>query len=131
MCADCVLSSPRIAQADPGRWPLLEGVLSRNVKQKEYAVSVNRSDTASTTLEMSNTNVGHHNWHCNVMPMSDRWCHPSDTENGSTIVGQDDTRKTDTTWTKSSVGFSDINGTDTINESISVIQDDIVKIDTI
>jgi hypothetical protein len=32
-----------------------------NVGQKGPAVSINRPDTASMTLEMSNTNVGHHN----------------------------------------------------------------------
>jgi hypothetical protein len=31
----------------------------------------------------------------------------------------------------SNVGFCDINETDTVNESISVVQDDIIKTDTI
>jgi hypothetical protein len=54
-----------------------------------------------------------------------------DTKNGSTSVIQDDARKTKHAETKSNVSFYDINETDTINKSISVIQYDIIKTDTV
>jgi hypothetical protein len=40
-----------------------------NVSQLEFAVSVNRSDPTSTTLELSNTSVGHYAQHCNIIPL--------------------------------------------------------------